>query len=152
VTSVGEALWAAMYGRLTASPFPGISSLTRIQRKHRTRVTRENAPAIHLIEGMAKPTKTVACDWQWEMDGTVALFVRDDNGLQAADPLLIEAIKRINPETGTPYPGKAELLLLRIGPGRGGDEYTEIADEDATRVDIDLRFKFSTPRWTLGAV
>jgi len=132
-----------MFLRLTATTFSGVPT-SSIRRYHRTNVTRENAPAIHLIEGLAKPAEDRRCDWRWEMEGTIAVFVRDDKGYTDADPFVAEVLKRINPE-GTPYPNKAMLDLLRIGLN------TEIADKDATRVDIDFQFKFGTARWSLAA-
>lgn len=142
MSSIAETAWAEMFARLTATAFPGVA-LASIRRKRRTQVTRENAPAIHLIEGQGKVNEDKSCDWRWEMDGTIAIFVRDDNGLEAADPFMVEAVKRINPEIAPAYSNSMRLELLRIGPS------TETADEDATRVDIDFRLKFGARRWTL---
>lgn len=142
MTSIAETAWAEMFTRLTATTFPGVA-LASIRRKRRTNVTRENAPAIHLIEGQAKMNEDKSCDWRWEMDGTIAVFVRDDNGLAAADPFLVEVVARINPEIAPAYSNQVRLELLRIGPN------TEVADEDATRVDLDFRFKWGAKRWTL---
>jgi hypothetical protein len=74
-----------------------------------------------------------------------ARYVRDDQGLAAADDFLSEIVARINPEIGTPYSNKVRLQVERIVPD------TEIADEDATAVKIDLSIKFGTARWTLDA-
>lgn len=139
MTSIAETAWAEIFARLTATAFPGV---TRIRRARRTDVGRDDCPAIHLIEGIAKPTETKRCDWRWEMEGTIAVFVRDDLGLAAADPFVIEVVKRIKPEPTT-YTNRVLMELLRIGPN------TEPADKDATRVDIDFQLRFGTGRWSL---
>jgi hypothetical protein len=77
------------------------------------------------------------------MDGMIAVFVRDDIGSTAADPFVIEVVNRINPEIPTPYSSGVRLEVGSIEPD------TEIADEDASRVNIQLLVKFGTKRWTL---
>lgn len=140
--AIAETFWGEIMDRLTAAPAFGIP-VERIKRAHRTAVTRANSPAVHVIEGAARLREQKRCDWQWEMTGTIAVFVRDDEGVSAADPFILEIVRRINPETGTPYSNQVRLELVAIEPD------TEIADEDATRVNIEFAIKFGLARWTL---
>lgn len=141
MAGIAETFWAELWARLVADPEFGVP-VERIRREHRTAVTRADSPAVQVIEGVARPTEAKRCDWQWEMGGSIAIFVRDDVGLRAADPLVAEIVRRINPEIGTPYSNGVRLELAAIEPE------TEIADEDATRVDLVLQVKFGTKRWT----
>lgn len=139
--SVAETFWEELHARLIAAPAWAVP-VASIKRAHRTNVTRAGAPAVHVIEGLAKPTQNKRCDWQWEMAGFIAVFVRDDLGLTAADDLVAEIVQRINPEIAPPYSNGVLLELAAIEPE------TEIADEDATRVDLVLQVKYGTRRWT----
>lgn len=143
MASIAETFWVELYERIVASPPFGIA-LSSIKREHRTNVTRQNSPAIHVIEGDENPDgKQNSCDWTWKMDGTIAVLLRDDSGLAAADEFVTEILKRINPDTA--YSNGVRLELKSIGPN------TEIADEDATRVDIEIRMSFVTAAWQRDA-
>lgn len=143
MASIAETFWEEILARIAAAPTFGVEAAS-IRRRHRTAVTRQDAPAIHVIEGKAvRKGGDRSCNWEWEMDGAVAVFVRDDLGLEAADPFVAEVVARINPEIGTPYSNGVRLEIVAIEPE------TEIADEDATRIDIVLAIKFGTKRWAI---
>ena len=72
---------------------------------------------------------------------TVAVFVRDDAGYAAADPIKIAVMTALDPATA--YPGSADLVRGLIRSEQ------EIADGDALRVDMEFTFKFRTPAWGL---
>lgn len=143
--SVAETLAGEVLTRLLEDPLSGVA-VANIRRAHRTPVTRDMAPAVHVIDGDAKPTADKSCAWAWQFDLTVSVMVRDDAGYTGADPLVCEVVARINPELDPPYSHKARLELLTVRKD------TEIADGDAVRVDIELRFKFGTAPWSLEAV
>lgn len=98
---------------------------------------------MHVVDGDAKPTADKSCAWHWEHEFTISVFVRDDAGFPAADPLAIEVVDRINPTFGTPYPHRARLTLNRIRKD------SEIADDDAVRVDIECTLQFATGEWAI---
>lgn len=116
--------------------------LENIRRSHLTRVNRDRAPAIHVRFGKAKPTEDKACNWRWEQDWTVSVYVRNDDDAEA-DPIVVEAVKRLNPLTSTGYANKVVVRLTEI------DANTEIADEDSQRVDINGTAGYTTAPWTL---
>ena len=140
--TIAETFWTELYARLVEPPTFGVD-LANIKRYHRTKVTRDTAPAIHVVEGLALPGADKGCSWKWKMDGRIEVYVRDDTALSAADAILAEIVRRINPEVGTVYSNDVRLTLERIEPD------TEIADLDATKVDISILIAFSTQRWTL---
>lgn len=145
MASIAETFWGELLARLTATPGMGIP-VVAIKRDHRTVVTRQNSPAVHLIEGEAKLTETKACDWTWKMDATIRVFVRDDLGLAAADPYVCAIVARVSPEAGAPfaaYSNGVRVELVSIAPE------TEIADEDATAVNVELAISFGTGRWAV---
>ena len=145
--SIPETFWSELTARLKAPPLFGVPVL-QIKREHRVPVTREKSPAVYVVEGTARLLKKTACDWRWEMPCTVEVYARGDEGLTAADAILCEVVQRINPEAATPivaYANGVNVELVEIAPD------TEIADEDATAVKIELLVQFATRRWTIDA-
>lgn len=142
--SIAETFWQELTARIVAAPSFGID-LESIRRKHRTPVTRARCPAVQVIEGAARLTEVKRCDWRFEMNGTIRVFVRDDDGLEAADPFVVEIVKRINPEIPTAYSNGVLLEITALEPE------VEIADEDAVATNIELRARFGCGRWALDA-
>jgi len=79
---------------------------------------------------------------QREAEFTVSLFVRSDAGESAADPLRIEVMRRLNPETA-PYAAGVRVTPVEIS----ADE--EIADADAIRIDMHFDFAYPAGDWKL---
>lgn len=146
MTSIAEEFKAEVLARLQALPLPVFfPELDSIRRSHLTNVPREKSPAIHLRFPRARPVKDKSCNWQWTLDVTVSVYSRDDSGDVMADPLVGEVVTRLNPETSTGYGNGVVVELESI------ENETEIADEDATRVDIKFTGKFATRAWQLDA-
>ena len=124
---------------MRAAPTFG-AEVQQVRRSHLTNVVRDKAPAIHVRFGSAKVTGDRSCGRAWKMDWTVSIYVRDDNDA-TADPLVVEAIKRLDPDV--PYTNGADVELQSI------DADTEIADGDAQRVDIRGTVKFVTGQWAI---
>ncbi len=128
--------------RLQATPdLVPLARNVRIDR--RTIVTRDNAPAVHIIPGELTPGKETDCRQDWTMLVTVAAFVRDDETQAAVWPLVGEIVLRIAPLGSPSYPHKARFRIVRIRP-----EY-DVADGDAQRTDVECQFDFSSAPWDL---
>jgi hypothetical protein len=140
--SIANDLMEQVVERLRADP-PLLDDITRIRRDHRTILTRDDCPAIHVIDGTEEPKSTKACIERAQVF-TVAVFVRDDAGYAAADPLKLEVMRRLNPQTQAWQAG-VDIVPGRIAPN------TEIADLDALRLDMEFTFRYATGLWALDA-
>ncbi len=146
MTSIAETFKAEVLARLQASAYPlGGPLFDQIKRSHLTNVKRDDAPAIHLRFPRARPVSDTSCAWQWTQDVTVSVYTRGDAGDLLADPIVVESVKRLNPLIGAGYANSVVVELQSI------EADTEVADEDATRVDIKLTAGFITGAWTLDA-
>lgn len=145
MASVAETFKAEVLIRLRAAPLyvPNVN-VDRIRRSHLTAVPRTEAPTLYARFGRAKPTADKACKWQWEMEWTVSVYVRSDDDAEA-DPLVVQVVNRLNPLVGTPYSNNVTLNFSSV------DAETEIADDDAQRVDVRGVAKFVTNQWSLEA-
>lgn len=140
MASKAEAVMLAVFARLQASP----AIVENPRRAHRIPVTRDQAPAIHLIDGADTPTPAKNnCRTQRTCSFTVSIFVRDDAGASAADPYKLAVNDALDPGVGTAYPGGAIMRQGRITV----DE--EIGDGDAVRVDMAFEFDYQTTGWAL---
>ena len=139
-----ETVMAAVLARLQAAPANWGLGVVDVRRAHLTTVPRKGAAAVHLIDGDDQPhAKQAALCIQRDMGFTLALFVRSDSGPSAADPLRIEAMRRLSPDTA-PY---ADGILL--APGRIRVD-AELADADAIRVEMEFAASYPATEWTLG--
>lgn len=143
MSSIGENLMLAVEGRLTGSP----AIAATLKRAHRTPVTKAAAPTVHLIDGADTPKAAKNCRTDREKEFTVSVFVRSDAGAAAADPLVVEVNARLDPESEAyaAYPHDATLTQGPVTP----DE--EIADGDATRIDMRFTFRYQASGWALDA-
>jgi hypothetical protein len=142
MASKAEAVMVAVLARLQGSP----SIADNVRRAHRIPVTREQAPAVHLIDGTDTPTPAKNnCLTQRTRGFTVSIFVRDDAGASAADSYVLAVNAALDPEDNAPYPSNAVMRQGRITV----DE--EIADGDAVRVDMAFEFDYVTSGWALDA-
>lgn len=145
MSSIAETCMENVLARLQAAPRFGGVALASIRRSHRTAISRDKAPAIHVIDDdeVPDPVKVgKGCAVPWEKGFTVSLFLRDDEGYPAADPLKLEVMSRLDPETA-PWPAGVVLAYGKIA------YQTEIADGDAVRVDMRFTFKFQAASWQL---
>lgn len=144
MASIAETLMREVLARLKAAPVIVVTD--NIRRDHRTTLPREKAPAVHLIDGSETPIPGKNdCFVNDSLVFTVAIFVRNDSGYAAADPLKIAVMAALDPATAytsTPL-GTPDLLRGRITSAQ------EIADADALRVDMEFTFKFQAPLWGL---
>lgn len=144
MVSIAETLMREVLARLKAAPV--IANVDNIRRDHRTVVPRDKAPAVHLIDGAETPQPGKNdCYVSEDLVFTVSIFVRDDSGYAAADPLKIAVMAALNPATAYPATALGTPDLVR---GRIVSE-DEIADTDALRVDMEFTFKFRTSLWGL---
>lgn len=130
----------AVLARLEGSPALDAT----VKRSHRTTVTREDAPMIHLVDGDDVPEDSDGdCDKARTKHFTVSVFVRSDTGASAADALVLAVNDRLNPADAY-----GDGVRLRQGPITPDEE---IADEDAVRIDMKFRFLYNAPGWNLDA-
>lgn len=146
--SVGHQLRLALLARLQASvsTYPVTILADRIRATHRTEVPREHAPAIYVMPARWVPRgeNKSTCARKWETQVTVSIHTRGDDTSEAdADLLMVEVVKRI--EDGTAYSPLGRFAIESI------ESATDIADDDATRVDINCRFEFETAGFALDA-
>jgi hypothetical protein len=145
--TTAETLMQNVLARLLATtPAPLLTNLSMIRRFHRTAVTRELAPAVQLIDGAESktnnPMNNKGCDTERELTFKVLLFLREEDGITAADPLKIEVYRRLDQAT-TPYPNGARIYSGRIVSD------SELGDNDAARVEMEFSFKYVTKGWGL---
>ncbi len=145
MVSIAETLMREVLARLKTAVV--ISTLDNIRRDHRTVIPRAMAPAVHLIDGAETPhSRRNKCFVDDDLIFTVAIFVRDDAGYAAADPIKQAVMAALDPATAytvTPTGRTPDLLRGRITSAQ------EIADTDALRVDMEFTFKFQAPLWGL---
>lgn len=134
----------AALARLQGSPglTLGVSDVPA-KRSHRTTVTRATAPQVHLVDGTDRPTGHLEsdCNRDREKQFTVSIFVRDDAGAGAADPLVVEINDRMSGTWG-------DGIRVTQGPIEPEEE---IADGDAIRIDMAFTAKYAAPGWSLEA-
>jgi len=124
--------------RLRASPNIGVA-VDMIRSSHRIPVSREQAPAVHVkVDGISEPRSGRGCV-QRDLSMVVAIVVRDDEALDAADPLLQAVIARLASDSvvAPAYPAGVRVKLGRAYVNE------ESADADAMRIDIEYAFTFS---------
>ena len=134
-----ETIMVNALARLKATP-PVIGTLGNIRRAHRTAVPRDKAPAVHLVDGVDRPTKgNKGCGGR-EGSFTVSIFGRSDTGVSAVDAIKVAIMNKMAaawPAGVTCYPGQITHDV-------------EIADEDAIRIDMDFELKYpTTSEWAL---
>lgn len=136
-----EYVMAAVLTALRASP--PVVTLANVRRAHKTTIPRDKAPAVHLVDGEDDRDKKPACGKR-RGNFTISIYVRSDDGASAADPYRITVCRRIE-NLGSSLPSG----VMISPPGRISVE-SEIADADATRVDVEFSFTYQTRgEWSL---
>lgn len=146
MSSIGEGLMQNVLARLEGSPSLMLGAQNvNVKRSHRTPVPRDEAPMVHLVDGddLPKGRADGECRTARTKHFSVDVFVRDDQGVTVADPLIVEVQSRLHPRVLPAYPGN-----LRMGPIRVDEE---IADGDAIRVTLNYECDYNTTGWALDA-
>ena len=144
MATIAETVMQAILARLMGSP----ALEAEVRRSHRIPVTRDAAPAVHVVDGRDVPTPARNdCRTDRTKGFTVSVYVRDDAGASAADALVQAINERLDPidAAQTPYPSGAVLRQLSIIPSE------EIADGDAVQIDMEFEFDYATSGWRLDA-
>jgi hypothetical protein len=157
--TIPETLLLAVLARLadttTAALLPPNSSgVAQIRRLHRVDVPRDDAPQCHLVDGTDAPrtganTSNRTQCLPRQVDCTVSLFIRAEATYSAADPLVEEVFRRLDPLTA-PYAygtagASARLTVLEV------KKDPEPADGNALRLDIGFRFSYDVNGFGLSA-
>jgi len=139
-----ETILAEVEDRAT-TPTPFVGGIYGVRRKHQTEVTESTAPGAWIVAGDDEPARVggISCGTR-EGDFTVPIFVRSDDGFEAADPFIIVLYARLNdPSRQWPRGVVITPTFIRRPP-------VEIADSDCVRVDCGFRAKFETQGpWSL---
>lgn len=143
MSSGRETIMVEILARLKASPTNWGMALKDVRRAHQTAVPRVGAPAVHLIDGTDEPrAKQAALCIERDMTFALAIFVRSDDGPNAADPYVLEAMRRISPNIAA-YPAGVSIAAGRISVN------PELADADSIRVDMEFAASYPATDWTL---
>lgn len=147
--SIAETVLSLAFARLTATAFPGVAA-ANVRRVHRTIVDREHAPAVHQVDGPDRPRREAyqnGCSITRHVHWTVSIFTRGDADSHAqADAIALEVMARLAPEVGV-WP----IVGVVVEPLEITHD-TDIADTDATRMDLDFVARFRTPEWELDTL
>lgn len=132
-----ETVMVAVLAALKATPSIVGSSGT-IRRAHRTLVPKDAHPAVHLIDGRdQRVTKPTGRHGRF----AVSVFVRDDAGVSASDALRLLVVARVK---------TVAIVGVVIAPPGDIAPDTEIADADASRLDMSFEFTYPTcDEWSL---
>lgn len=138
MSTIAETLMVAGFARIDSSP----ALCDNVRRTHRVHVTREEAPAIYWIDGKDEPTgKLSECSRTRRKHFTVSVFGRDDDGVTPFDSLVEAVNDRL---MATPFDSGITCHQGAIEPD------TEIADTDASRIDMAYWFEYeAAPGWSL---
>lgn len=149
MASIAETVLALAFARLTATPFPGVLA-ANVRRVHRTPVDREHAPAVHHVDGANTPRRETGkngCSIARVVHWTVSIYTRGDaDSHTQADTIALEVMARLAPEAGV-WP----IAGVVIEPMDITHD-TDIADTDATRMDLEFVARFKTPEWELDTL
>jgi hypothetical protein len=137
--SMSETLMLDVVDRLQTAAV--IADVGNIRRDHRTILTRDRAPAVHVIDGDETPLPSNTCFCEVEFEFAVSIFVRADAGYSAADPIAVAIMAALDPAVS--YGVNIDLLRGRIVREQ------EIADTDALRVDMEFKFRYQAPEWEI---
>lgn len=131
---------AGVLARLRAAPAIRVAPSKAPASVQRSHLIPTAGDAVHVLDGSDAPSSK-----RCEREGafTIRLVVRSDLGPAAVGALKVEVMRRLNPEVA-PYPDGVVLSPGKITPD------TEIADTDATRVDMAFTFCYAAREWTLG--
>jgi hypothetical protein len=141
LTTIADDHMREVLARMIAVPV--IPDTTNIRRDHRTTISRDKAPAVHLIDGDDTPkAATNDCYRDRSFAFRISIFVRDDLGYKAAEPIKCRIMAAIDPTTA--YQHNIDLILGRITTDQ------QIADGDALRVDMEFVARYRTAgAWAL---
>ena len=141
MSSIYELTLSEALQRLLASPSL-VPNPSRVRRDHRTALPKDDAEAVYVIDGIDKPISGKRCER--EATFRVAIIVRGDSPYERLDELKVEIVRRLSPSTAS-----YESAVALDPPGPISVD-SQIADADATRIDIEMRFCYAAPEWTLG--
>ena len=146
MTTIQRQILDAVVARLRASPVIVTRPSERTRIAHRTQVTRAESPAIHVRPQTDAPVGTKDCV-ERRLAFEVAIFGRDDGGVDSIDELMVAVMARIKPARGDAiaYPSGT-----RIDPG--AITFTEEdADEDVAFASLAFVATYPAASWSLDA-
>lgn len=135
----------AVVARLKATPLL-LAKADRVRVAHRTPVTRDQAPAIHVIPLDDSPATGKDCTTR-TLRFRVAVLGRDDGGIDTIDAVLIGVMERLRPSRmdAIPYPSG---VVMRYGAIRFDEED---ADEDVALAEMEFTATYTAADWLLDA-
>lgn len=148
--SIAELALVETLTRLTVPDFPDIDS-ANIKRTHLQNPPLEQTPAIHVIEGGLLPeggnyARDNGCRTPWEQAVTLRLVLRSDIDTAGRDAIRLECLRRMSPMPAQQWTNGVVPKLGRMIPS------SEVADNDAQILDIDLVLCFNAAPWALDEI
>ncbi len=147
MATVQRSILDAVVGRLRESPALIARPTERIRVAHRTPVTREESPAIHVVpisdDEVGRGTGDCA---RRRVAFVVRIYGRDDGGVDSIDPILAAIVERINPAATSSFSYPTGAIVSP--PGRITFS-EEDADLDVAFAEIAFAASYPVAEWSL---
>lgn len=144
-----ETFRAEFFARVLAGDYGAVEP-QRIRRTRKTIVARDSAPAIYVSFPELVPVKHKSCQWEWRVHYRISIYTADDEGDAAADPYVAAVLAAINPVAAPSTDTPVYTNGVTIEPPTVRT-FEDIADEDATRVDLEGVAMISLGEWSIEA-
>ena len=141
------AVLAAALARLRAAPALIEPRTDRIRIAHRTSVSREKTPAIHVVPLDVTTNGNVGSDCvRRTLTFAVRIFGRSDGGIADIDALIVDVLARLRPaaDDGIPYPGGVIVQEPRRVRFQEDD-----ADEDVAFSEFEVTADYTSAEWSI---
>lgn len=138
---------AAVLARLQATPALVDNRTDRIRLAHRTPVSREKTPAIHVVPLEVEPSGSRGGDCvRRRLTFAVRIFGRSDGGVADIDALIADVLARLRPAAADAIPYPAEVVMRE--PRRVRFEEDD-ADEDVAFAELELSADYTSAEWSI---
>lgn len=142
-----SAVLAAVLGRLRAAPALIEQRTDRIRIAHRTPVSREKTPAIHVVPlDVATKGKGGSDCVQRTLTFAVRIFGRSDGGIADIDALIGDVLARLKPAADDAIPYPTEVVVTE--PRRVRFQEDD-ADEDVAFAELELSADYTSAEWSI---
>lgn len=142
-----SAILAVVLERLRATPALVDNRTERIRLSHRTPVSREKTPAIHIVplDCAAVDNRDSDCVRR-RLTFAVRIFGRSDGGIADIDTLIEEALLRLRPAADDASPYAVGVIVRE--PARIRFEEDD-ADEDVAFAEFEVTADYASAEWSI---
>lgn len=138
---------ATVLARLQATPALVDNRTDRIRLAHRTPVSREKTPAIHVVPLEVESSGNRGGDCvRRRLTFAVRIFGRSDGGVADIDALIVDVLARLKPAAADAIPYPAEVVMRE--PRRVRFEEDD-ADEDVAFAELELSADYTSAEWSI---